>query len=105
MSLMWHGVLLSTPHHHVDSTVPQEVLACSASHPSSQAKHLHGSGQVLSPQPCLACLAGSTVAEAAETRDVETVPVVDSPVVAALSGLRSGHHAHLPLLRGPPVAA
>ena len=103
MLLAWHGLLLATPHTHADHAVPQEEIACSASRPSSQNNHLHGSGRLLASHPCLACLAGSTVADAPGSGEVETAPVGDSPVAATPSDLRSRLHAHLPLLRGPPV--
>jgi hypothetical protein len=101
--LAWHGLLLSTPHNHVEHAVPQEELACSASHPSSHNNHLHGSGQLMASHLCLACLAGSTVWEAPGVAQVEMAPVGDSMVAAAFLDLRSRLHTHIPLLRGPPV--
>lgn len=101
----WHGVLLSTPHHHADGDVPQEEFACSASHPFSQTHHLHGSGLSVSPHPCLACLAGTTVVDALGLAEVEDAAVGESMDVAASSDLRSRLHTQLPLLRGPPPTA
>ena len=103
MSLTWHGVLLATPHSHADNAVPQEELACSASHPSSQITHLHGSGHSVPPHPCLACLAGTTVADAMGLAEVEEAAVGESIIVVASSDLRSRLHTQLPLLRGPPL--
>ena len=101
--LAWHGVLLSTPHNHADNAVPQEELACSASQPSSQTNHLHGSGRAVSSHPCLACLAGSTVADAPGIAEVESVAGGESCVVVVSTDLRARLQSHLPLLRGPPL--
>ena len=101
--LAWHGVLLATPHNHADNTVPQEELACSASHPRSQTDHLHGSGRLLAPHPCLACLAGTTVAVTPGIARVEGAVVDGSAGVAPVCDLRSRLHTQLPLLRGPPL--
>ena len=101
--LVWHGVMLSTPHNHADNAVPREELACSASHPSSQTSHLHGSGQAVSPHPCLACLAGSTVADAPGIAEVESVVGGESCVVDVSPDLRARFQSHLPLFRGPPL--
>lgn len=104
MLVVWHGVMLSTPHTHADAAVPQEELVCSASHPLSQTHHLHGSGRLLSPHPCLACLAGSTIADAPGTAGIGAASACDVLVAIAASDLRSRLHTHLPLLRGPPPA-
>ncbi len=101
--LTWHGVLLSTPHNHADTAVPHEELVCSASHPSSQTNHLHGSGHLLSPHPCVACLVGSTVADTLGIAEIETATVSVPIFVVESSDLRSRLHSHLPLLRGPPL--
>jgi hypothetical protein len=101
--LAWHGLLLSTPHNHADHAVPQEELACSASHPSSHTNHLHGSGRLLASHLCLACLAGSTVPDAPAAVTVNPVTDGHTAVVFAAIDLRSRIHTHLPLLRGPPL--
>jgi hypothetical protein len=101
--LTWHGVLLATPHNHADSTVPQEELICSASHPSSQTSHLHGSGRLLSPHPCLACLAGTTVAVVIGISGIDGAEVDDFIVLPSAADLRSRAHTRLPPLRGPPL--
>jgi hypothetical protein len=103
--LAWHGVLLATPHNHADNSVPQEELACAASHPSSQTSHLHDSGRLLSPHPCLACLAGTTVAEAPASRGVESTTDGEWVADSTSPDLRSRFHTQLPLLRGPPPSA
>ena len=103
--LTWHGVLLSTPHNHGDNAVPREELACSASDPFSQANHLHGSGQPLSPHPCVACVVGSTVADSLGVAEIETAAVRVPIFVVTSSDLRSRLHSSLPLLRGPPLTA
>jgi hypothetical protein len=101
--LAWQGVLLATPHNHADNTVPQEELACSASYPSSQTNHLHGSGRLLSPHPCLACLAGTTVVDTFGISGIDGVVVDCSIVVPESTDLRARFHSRLPLLRGPPL--
>jgi hypothetical protein len=103
--LTWHGVLLSMPHHHVDNDVPQEEIACSVSGSSSQVFHLHGSGRLLSPHACLACLAGTTVAEAPGVAEVEGAAVGGSTVATTSSDFRARFRSHLPLLRGPPATS
>jgi len=103
--LAWHGVMLATPHDHADTKVPQEELACSASHPSSQTSHLHHSGRMLSRQICLACLAGTAVAEAPEVSGVESITIGGLATSAASPDLRSRLRTELPLLRGPPRSA
>jgi len=105
MLLTWHGVLGSIPHIHADNAVPQEEIACSASGSSSQTFHLHGSGRLLSPHVCLACLAGTTVADAPGTAEVEGAAIDRSTVAARSSDLRARLHSQLPLLRGPPVTS
>ena len=102
MLLTWHGVLISTPHDHADTAVPQEELACSASSPSSQTSHLYGSGRLLAPHPCQACLAGSAPADSFGGVGAETLADGESIVATVSTDLRSRFHAHLPLLRGPP---
>jgi hypothetical protein len=99
----WQGVVLSIPHDHADTSVPQEELLCSASHPSSDANHFHASGRLLSQHPCLACLAGSTNAEAPGIAEIEETAVDGSAVVITASDLRSRLRSHLPPLRGPPL--
>jgi hypothetical protein len=103
--LTWHGVLLATPHNHDDTVVPREEIACSASHPSSQANHVHSSGRHLSRHPCVACLAGSTVADASGIAKVDTETVGVSIFVVMSSDLRPRLHSHLPHLRGPPLTS
>jgi hypothetical protein len=100
----WHGLILSLPHSHVDVDIPQEELACSASHPLSGTFHLHGAGEVLTPHHCLACLAGSNHASAPVTM---TLGVVISEYVqpaAVVTDCRSHGRFHLPLSRGPPTS-
>ena len=94
---------MSTPHTHADAAVPQEELACSASRPTSQTNHLHGSGHVVTPHPCLACLAGTAVADALGLAGIEEAAIGESTIVGASSDLRSRLHSYLPLLRGPPL--
>lgn len=101
--LTWHGVLLATPHSHADATVQQEELACSVSHPSSQAKHLHGTGRLLSPHPCLACLAGTTLANVIGISGVDRVVVSRLVGVTSSTDLRSRFQIQLPPPRGPPL--
>jgi hypothetical protein len=100
--LTWHGVLLATPHDHADSSVPQEELLCSASHPSSQSSHLHGSGRLLLPHPCLACLAGTTVVDMIGISGIAGADVDQLFVKATATDLRPSFQALLPPLRGPP---
>jgi hypothetical protein len=100
--LAWHGVLLAMPHNHADAAVPQEELVCSASHPLSQTNHLHASGRLLTPHPCLACLASTT------TADTLDVSGIDGPMIgqwiggSASTTLPVGPDFSLPPLRGPP---
>ena len=103
IAAVWHGVLLAVPHNHVDSAVPQEELACSASHPLSQTSHLHGSGQLLAPHSCLACFAGTSGAITPGVA-ISNTPI-PSIVRASFSSddCRSQSYSHLPLLRGPPA--
>jgi len=104
-SLTWHGVLLSEPHNHGDNAVPWEELACSASRPFSQNNHLHDSGELLSPHPCVACVVGSTVAETLGAAEIGTVALGVPIFVVTSSDFRSRLHSSLPLLRGPPLTA
>ena len=101
--LTWHGVVLATPHNHADSSVPQEELVCSASHPSSQTSHIHGSGRLLSPHPCLACLAGTTVLDVIGISGIDGADIDQLVVTASATDLRPRFHALLPPLRGPPL--
>lgn len=101
--LTWHGVLISTPHSHADRSVPQEELACSASSPSSQNHHLHDSGRLRAPRPCLACLAGPTSAEVFGVAGLATSAAGKSTSVTVSPDLRSRLQTQLPLLRGPPA--
>jgi hypothetical protein len=96
-------VLLSTPHNHADEGVPQEELACSASHLFSETSHLHGSGQMRTPHSCVACLVASTVADAPGIAEVESMVGGESFIVAVSTDLRARFQSHLPLLRGPPL--
>jgi hypothetical protein len=99
----WYGVVFSIPHNHADGALPQEELACSASHPTSQTSHLHASGQLLSPHPCLACLAGFTGGDLHSGSTVWLADDCESEITVGFAGSRSDHFAHIPLLRGPPV--
>lgn len=101
--VVWQGVVFSVPHDHADIAVPQEELACSASHPSSTTEHLHGSGRILSPHPCVACLVGSTAAETHGIVEIDTAPDICWIVAPEICDLRSSENARLPLLRGPPA--
>lgn len=103
--LTWHGALLATPHNHADSSVPQEELACSVSHPSSQTSHLHGAGRLLLPHACLACLAGTTVVDVIGISGIDGAIVGRSVVAVSATDLRSRFHTRLPPLRGPPPTA
>lgn len=98
----WQGILLSIPHHHADSTVPQEEIGCSVSRPLSHENHLHGAGAELTPHPCVACLFGNT--EAVETSVVSGSPGSLSIARKSAIGVdcRWQSHSRLPLLRGPP---
>ena len=100
----WHGLLLSTPHSHADNAVPQEELVCSASHPSSQKLHLHEAGQLLTPHPCLACLAGSNFAAMGGASIIEMTTVVSGASVVSATDCRFETLAHLADLRAPPFA-
>jgi hypothetical protein len=100
--LAWHGMLLAIPHNHADHAISQEQLYCSASHPSSDASHLHAKGQHLSPHPCIACLVGSTVVDAAGSDAFEGVADQGAAEVVASSDHRSRYRSHLPPHRGPP---
>ena len=102
--MAWQAVVVTAPHYHADSTVPQEELVCSASRPSSQTNHLHASGHAMSPHYCLACLAGSPVAEAPESAAISAATDGTPRGVAAPEILRSRLHIHCPLVRGPPLA-
>jgi len=104
MLVAWHGVLLSTPHNHADDVVPQEELACSASHPSSQESHLHDAGQLLTPHPCLACLAGSNFAAMGHASIIEMTTVVSGASVVSATDCRFETFAYLADLRAPPFA-
>ena len=105
MLLAWNGVVLSTPHTHADTAIPQEELACSASRPLSQTNHLHGSGHSVTHHLCLACLAGTTVADAMRLAEVEEAAVGESTRMTASSDLRSRLYIQLPFLRGPPTTS
>jgi hypothetical protein len=103
--LPWLGLLQAVPHHHADATVSQEALACSASSPSSSEIHLHTAGHLLPFHPCLACLAAASHAAVPSL-----LKLVRGDSTAQLPAerpheVRSRSHAHLPLLRGPPVVA
>jgi hypothetical protein len=100
--VLWHGVLLGVPHNHVDTAVPQEELACSASHSLSQTSHLHAAGHLLEYHACLACFAGTSGA----TAPGHAALTVRLPSIALLSisssDCRSQIHPNLPPHRGPP---
>jgi hypothetical protein len=103
MLLAWQGIVLSIPHNHADSGVPQEQLLCSASNPSSEAVHLHAKGQQLSPHPCIACLAGSTVLDPFGAAEIEGVAANGETSIADAPDHRSRLRTSLPRLRGPPL--
>ena len=105
MLLAWHGVVLSTPHTHADTAISQEELACLASRPLSQTNHLHGSGHSVTHHLCLACLAGTAVADAMRLAEVEEAAVGKSTRMTASSDLRSRLYIQLPFLRGPPATS
>jgi hypothetical protein len=96
------GVIVSIPHDHADGAVPQEELACSASHPSSETEHLHGSGRLLAPHACVACLAGSTAGESLGVVSIDGAPESGPCVVTDANEMRLRDRARLPFLRGPP---
>ena len=103
MLVVWHGLLQGAPHTHADRTVPQELLACSASHPFSHEVHLHSAGKVMTPHVCLACLAGSVTA-AIPAASCGGAAAVGAPAIEVVAtDVRSQLNAELPLLRGPPV--
>ena len=101
--MTWHGLILSLPHSHLDVDIPQEELACSASHPLSGTFHLHGAGEVLTPHHCLACLAGSNHASAPVAMKLGVVISEYVQPAAAVADCRSHDRFHLPLHRGPPT--
>lgn len=103
--VVWHGLVQGVPHHHADTTVPQERLACSVSHPSSGEAHLHGSGSLLTPHPCLACVAGSNSAVPNRVEAVGEGSAGPGSVAADAYRLRQQPHAALPHFRGPPAGA
>jgi hypothetical protein len=100
--MTWQGTILGLPHHHADAGIPQEGLACSASHPLSGTSHLHGAGEVLAPHHCLACLAGSNHASAPVMVALGSAISEHVQVAVAVADCRSHGFFHLPLLRGPP---
>ncbi len=100
--MTWHGIMLSLPHSHADTGVPQEELICSASHPLSTTFHLHAEGHALTPHPCLACLAGSNHASTPATMTLGSMISDHVQVAVAVTDCRSHSRFHLPLLRGPP---
>jgi hypothetical protein len=101
--MTWNGLILSLPHSHVDVDIPQEELACSASHPLSGTFHLHGAGEVLTPHHCLACLVGSNHASAPVAMKLGVVISEYVQPAAAVADCRSHSRFHLPLHRGPPT--
>jgi hypothetical protein len=101
--MTWYGIILGLPHHHADPGIPQEELACSASHLLSSTSHLHGAGVVLAPHDCLACLTGSNHASAPATMALGTKISDDVQVAVAVTDCRSHGRFHLPLHRGPPT--
>ena len=103
MLAVWHGVLLAVPHNHVDTAVPQEELACSASHPLSQTSHLHSAGHLLDHHACLACFAGTSSATAPGLENLAILMPSDSLPTKLPGDCRAQIHAHFPLLRGPPL--
>jgi hypothetical protein len=102
MLAVWHGVLLAVPHNHGDTAVPQEKLACSASHPLSQTSHLHSAGHLLDHHACLACFAGTSGATASGLENLAIIMPSDSLPTMPPGDCRAQIHSHLPLLRGPP---
>jgi len=96
-------MILGLPHHHADADIPQEGLACSASHPLSGTSHLHGVGEVLTPHDCLACLAGSNHESAPATMTLGSMISDHVQVAVAVTDCRSHSRFHLPLHRGPPT--
>jgi len=101
--LPWLGLVRALPHHHADTTVSQELLACSASSPSSSEIHLHEAGHLLPPHPCLACLAAASHAAAPSLVKAELGESTSRLSAERSHEVRSRSRAHLPLLRGPPV--
>jgi len=102
--MTWQGLILSLPHSRVDVDIPQEELACSASHPLSGTIHLHGAGDVIAPHHCLACLAGSNHESAPVTMTLGVVLSEHVQPAAAVTDCRAHGRFHLPLHRGPPTS-
>jgi hypothetical protein len=102
--MTWHGIILGLPHNHADAGIPQEELACSASHPLSNTFHLHGAGEVLTPHNCLACLAGSNNASAPVTVALGSTISDHVQAAVAVTDCRSKFRVHLPVLRAPPTS-
>jgi hypothetical protein len=102
--MTWHGIILGLPHNHADAGIPQEELACSASHPLSGTSHLHGAGEVLTPHNCLACLAGSNNASAPVTVALGSTISDHVQAAVAVTDCRSKFRVHLPVLRAPPTS-
>lgn len=103
--VLWHGLLQAVPHNHAEAGVPQELLACRASHPLSQESHLHGAGEAMTPHPCLACLVGSTAASVPGLSRIDGLAPEQRRLEGAASHARSVVRTQLPPSRGPPQIA
>jgi hypothetical protein len=99
---VWHGVLLGVPHNHTDTELPQEELACSASHPLSQTSHLHSAGHPLAPHHCLACLAGTSGAIPPGLASLAVLAPSDTLPAMPREEIRLQNHSNHPPHRGPP---
>jgi len=100
--VVWHGVILSLPHTHTDRNVPQEAISCTASQAGSHDVHLHHRGRAMAAHPCLACLAGSTIAEMPCAVPFMQDVATGTRQQSAWKDHRSGTHAQLPDPRAPP---
>ncbi len=103
--VLWHGLLQAVPHNHAEAGVPQEHLACRASHPLSQESHLHGAGEAMTPHPCLACLVGSTAASVPGLSRLDGLAPGLRGLESAGNPARSLIRTQLPPSRGPPQVA
>lgn len=103
--VLWHGLLQAVPHHHIEAGIPQEVLACWASHPLSQESHMHGAGEAMTPHPCLACLAGSITAAMPALSRIDGAAPGGGSVEVVPPSPRSLPLVQLPPSRGPPALA
>jgi hypothetical protein len=103
--LPWLGLVQALPHNHAGASVSQELSVCSTSGPNSTEVRLHHRGDLLPHHVCLACLASASHAAAPSQVKLDREEfAVRFPAERPHEG-HSRSHAHLPLLRGPPVVA